>query len=121
MYDFARASRVFVDFTLGFEPDALVNPDIGTVLGRVFDLLDYRPYSLPGHGVSKSSYVQNNEREWMTAAVLCDVREANVRAMIQAARDFGPYRWGSPAAPATSLPKAVRIRRRPPRTRRSSS
>lgn len=66
MYDFSRASRAFVDFTLAFQPDAMVNPAIGTVPGRVFDLLDYRPYSWPGHGVSDDSCVQYNDHEWMT-------------------------------------------------------
>ncbi len=67
MSDFARGSQAFVDFPLAFRPDALVNPAIGTTPGRVVDLLDYRPYSWPGHGVPTSSYVQYNEREWMTA------------------------------------------------------
>ena len=67
MYDFARGSQAFVDFTVEFQPDALVSPAIGTVPGRMFDLLDYRPYSWPGHGIPKDSYVQYNEREWMTA------------------------------------------------------
>jgi hypothetical protein len=67
MYDFARGSRAFLDFTIEFQPDALVNPAIATAPGRVLDLIDYRPYSWPGHGVAKDSYVQYDEREWMTA------------------------------------------------------
>jgi hypothetical protein len=67
MYDFKRASRAFVDFTLAFQPDAMANPAIGTAPGRVFDLLDYRAYSWPGHGVPNDSCVQYNDREWMTA------------------------------------------------------
>jgi hypothetical protein len=68
MYDFSRASRAFLDFTTEFQPDALVNPAIATVPGRVLDLIGYRPYSWPGHGVSDDAYVQYNEKEWMTAA-----------------------------------------------------
>lgn len=67
MHDFARGSKAFVDFTLEFQPDALVNPAIATIPGRMLDLLDYRPYSWPGHGVLPEAYVQYNEREWMTA------------------------------------------------------
>ena len=67
MYDFDRASQAFVDFNLEFQPDAMVSPRVATTPGPVFDLLDYRPYSWPGHGVPREAGFQYNEAEWMTA------------------------------------------------------
>jgi hypothetical protein len=65
MYDFDRARRAFVDFNLEFQPDAMVNLAIGTAPGHVLELLDYRVYSWPGHGVAHDTVPQYNDREWM--------------------------------------------------------
>ena len=67
MYDFGRGSQAFVDFNLDFQPDAMVNLAIGTLPGRMFDLLDYRLYSWPGHGCPADSVPQYNEQAWMKA------------------------------------------------------
>ncbi len=67
MYDFARASRAFVDFNREFQPDSMVNLSVGTLPGRMFELLDYRMYSWPGHGCPENSVFQYNEEEWMKA------------------------------------------------------
>ena len=68
MYDFSRASRAFVDFHLELQPDAMVNLAIGTAPGRgVRSHMTIALYSWPGPGIPDSSYVQYNEREWMTA------------------------------------------------------
>jgi hypothetical protein len=67
MYDFDRASQAFVDFNVEFQPDSMVSPRVATTPGHVFDLLDYRPYSWPGHGVPRNAGFQYNEAEWMPA------------------------------------------------------
>jgi hypothetical protein len=67
MYDFERASQAFVDFNLEFQPDSMVSPRLATTPGRVFDLLDYLPYSWPGHGIPRDASLQYNEAERMGA------------------------------------------------------
>jgi hypothetical protein len=67
MYDFTSGSQAFIDFNLEFQPDSMVNLAVGTLPGRMFDLLDYRAYSWPGHGCPADSFPQYNEEEWMTA------------------------------------------------------
>jgi hypothetical protein len=67
MYDFERASQAFVDFNLEFKPDSMVSPRLATTPGRVFDLLDYLPYSWPGHGIPRDASFQYNEAERMGA------------------------------------------------------
>ena len=67
MYDFERASQAFVDFNLEFQPDSLISPRVATTPGQVFDLIDYRLFSWPGHGVPRSASFQYNEAEWMKA------------------------------------------------------
>ena len=68
MYDFPRAAKAFYDFNLEFQPDAMVPPVIGAFPGRVYEILDYKLYSWPGHGVPKEASFQYNEAEYMTAA-----------------------------------------------------
>jgi hypothetical protein len=67
MYDFDRASQAFVDFNLEFQPDAMVPPMIATQPGSVLDLLDYRLFSWPGHGIPREASLQYVEKEWMKA------------------------------------------------------
>jgi hypothetical protein len=67
MYDFERGSQAFVDFNLEFQPDAMVPPIFATVPGSAFDVLDYRLFSWPGHGVPRDAGMQYNEKEWMKA------------------------------------------------------
>ena len=38
---------------------------IAMVPGKVFDILDYKLYDWPGHGVPDDASYQYNEREWM--------------------------------------------------------
>lgn len=65
MYDFDRASKAFIDFNVDFEPDAMVPPVAGCLPGKVYDILDYRLYSWPGHGAPKEATYQFNEGDWM--------------------------------------------------------
>ncbi len=66
MYDYGKAVAAFKQFVLDFEPDvhwgaAQVGP------GKFFEILDYKLYSWPGHGVAPEHCFQCNEGEYMTA------------------------------------------------------
>jgi hypothetical protein len=61
----ARAAQAWKDFNLKFQPDASVDPVHNTVPASMFEALDYRLYSWPGHGVAKEASYQYREQEWM--------------------------------------------------------
>jgi hypothetical protein len=65
MSDVKRATKAWKDFNLKFQPDVSVDPLHNTVPGSMFEALDYRLYSWPGHGVPKGASYQYNEKEWM--------------------------------------------------------
>jgi hypothetical protein len=67
MYDFTLARRAFLDFNLDLQPDAMVSPRAGALPGPVYEALDYRLFSWPGHGVSETATFQFNESEYMLA------------------------------------------------------
>ena len=46
----------------------MVEPDpLHHAVGSVFEAIDYKLYSWPGHGVAKEASYQYNEKEWMLA------------------------------------------------------
>lgn len=66
MYDYDRCAAAFKKFVLDFEPDtqwgaAAPGP------GKFFEILDYKLYSWPGHGVAPEHSYQCNEGEYMQA------------------------------------------------------
>jgi hypothetical protein len=66
MYDSEKCTSAWKKFNLDFAPDG----HIGAVVpgpGRLFDILDYKLYSWPGHGVSPEHSYQCNEGEYMKA------------------------------------------------------
>ena len=66
MYDYDKLAKAGKKYLLDFEPD--VNPGIGIATpGRVFDILDYKLYAWPGHGVSPNHTYQCLEKEYMAA------------------------------------------------------
>lgn len=65
MHDAARAAQAWADFNVEFQPDAMVSPLLYTTPASVFESLDYKLYSWPGHGVAKEASYQYNEKEWM--------------------------------------------------------
>ena len=54
-----------MEITLEFQPDAMVSPVLYTTPASVFEDIDYKLYSWPGHGVAKEASYQYNEKEWM--------------------------------------------------------
>ncbi|MEM0057915.1 MAG: uroporphyrinogen decarboxylase family protein [Candidatus Bathyarchaeia archaeon] len=66
MYDYEKLTFAFKKYVLDFEPDAHVGV-IGPGPGRFFEILDYKLYAWPGHGVPKESSYQCIEGEYMKA------------------------------------------------------
>jgi hypothetical protein len=66
MYDYDKLTTAFKKFVLDFEPDVQIGataPGAGTLL----EILDYKLYSWPGHGVAPEHVYQCNEGEYMMA------------------------------------------------------
>ena len=66
MYDYDKCNIAWKKYVLDFAPDA----HIGAVVpgpGKLFDILDFKSYSWPGHGVSPKYGYQFNEGEYMKA------------------------------------------------------
>ena len=62
-----RPCNAWVDFNTTFQPDTMVGPILYTTPAAVFEDIDYKLYSWPGHGVAKEASYQYNEKEWMLA------------------------------------------------------
>jgi len=65
MTDPVRGAQAWKDFNFKFQPDASVDPLHNTTPSQMFEALDYKLYSWPGHGVSETASYQYNEKEWM--------------------------------------------------------
>lgn len=65
MTDAKRGVKAWKDFNLKFQPDVSVDPLHNTVPASMFEALDYKLYSWPGHGVAKEASYQYIEKEWM--------------------------------------------------------
>ena len=66
MYDYDKTVAAFRKFILEFKPDM----HIGAAApgpGKFFEILDYKLYSWPGHGVAPKHSFQFNEGEYMKA------------------------------------------------------
>jgi len=66
MYDYDKCYMAFKKFVLDFETDG----HLGAVVpgpGKFFEILDYKLYSWPGHGVAPEQSYQCNEGEYMNA------------------------------------------------------
>jgi hypothetical protein len=66
MYDFDKFSAAAKKYVLDFEPDAHASLFVQGP-GKVFDILDYKLYGWPGHGVSPNHGYQCLEAEYMKA------------------------------------------------------
>ena len=61
MYDYDKCCAAFKKFLLEYKPDG----NLGAAVpgpGRLFDILDYKLYSWPGHGVSPEQSYQAQRR-----------------------------------------------------------
>lgn len=66
MYDYEKLKMAFKKYVMDFEPDAHCGA-IGPGPGRFFEILDYKLYAWPGHGVSPQHSYQCIEGEYMKA------------------------------------------------------
>jgi hypothetical protein len=66
MYDYAKCAEVFQNFVLEFEPDVHWGA-YAPGPGKLYEILDYKLYSWPGHGVAPEHSYQCNEGEYMMA------------------------------------------------------
>jgi hypothetical protein len=66
MYDYDKCAATFKQFVLEFKPDV----HWGAVMpgpGKFFEIVDYKLYSWPGHGVAPENSYQCHEDEYMLA------------------------------------------------------
>jgi hypothetical protein len=64
-YDYDKLADAWQRYHAEFDHDVLAF-SINIAPCSIFDVLDYRLYDWPGHGVSDESGYQYNEKEWMT-------------------------------------------------------
>jgi hypothetical protein len=66
MYDYDKTVAAFRKFILEFQPDMHIGAAQAGP-GKFYEILDYKLYSWPGHGVKPEHSYQCNEGEYMTA------------------------------------------------------
>ena len=66
MYDYGKLGQAMRKFNADFETDIVITCLL-TGAGKVFEILDYKLYQWPGHGVAAESQYQCLETEYMRA------------------------------------------------------
>jgi len=66
MYDYDKCAMAWKKYVLDFAPDGHIGPWVPGP-GKFYEILDYKQYSWPGHGVSPEQSYQCNEGEYMMA------------------------------------------------------
>jgi hypothetical protein len=66
MYDYDKCIEAFKQFILEFQPDMHIGAAVPGP-GKFYEILDYKLYSWPGHGVAPEHSYQCNEGEYMKA------------------------------------------------------
>jgi hypothetical protein len=109
MYDYEKAVKAWDKFNQDYlDADSLSNP--GTVIpGRVYDLLDYKLYKYPGHGLAKNATgIQFVEGEYMKAneydALILNPSDFWMRTYMP--RIFGAFESWRLLSPFTSIIEA---------------
>ncbi|NIS82421.1 MAG: hypothetical protein GTO14_19940 [Anaerolineales bacterium] len=64
MYDYGKCAEAFKKFVKDFDPDVHWGA-AGPGPGKFFEIMDYKLYSWPGHGVAPEHSYQCNEGEYM--------------------------------------------------------
>ena len=108
MYDTDRMLAAQLDFLKEYNPDYFCTPAL-IGCGKVFDILDYKQYKLPGHGISKDSCWQYVEGEYMLAdeydALIKDPTDFWVRTLMP--RAYGALDPLKMISPFTDMWEAV--------------
>lgn len=66
MYDYDALAKAWEMYCRDFAPDAY-NAPTSIVSGKMLDILDFKLYQWPGHGVAKEHEYQYVEEDWMKA------------------------------------------------------
>jgi len=66
MYDYDKCTAAFKEFMLEFEPDMHIGASVAGP-GKFYEILDYKLYAWPGHGVAPEHSYQCLEGEYMKA------------------------------------------------------
>ncbi|GEA13882.1 MAG: hypothetical protein PWR22_508 [Moorella sp. (in: firmicutes)] len=108
MYDYDKTAVAWKKYVLDFEPDAY----LGTTFvppGRFFEILDYKLYRWPGHGVPPDTSYQCLEAEYMKAdeydALIHDPSDFWIRLYFP--RIFGALKPFAKLAPLTDVLEIV--------------
>ena len=64
MYDYDKCMAAFKEFILEFKPDLHLGAAVPGA-GKFYEILDYKLYSWPGHGIAPEHSYQCNEAEYM--------------------------------------------------------
>ena len=104
MYDYDELRRVSHKFLNDFDLDVYIPP--GAIPGRVYDLIDFKQYTWPGHGQPPDATgTQFVEAEYMTAdeydALITDPSDFMTRIIVP--RIFGAFEPFRKLRPATSI------------------
>ena len=64
-YDYEKAEQAWLKFNAEFDYDAAFSTFAVIFPGELYDLLDLKLISWPGHGTDDDAHFQYNEQEWM--------------------------------------------------------
>jgi hypothetical protein len=110
MYDTDKMLAAQLSFLKDYKPDYYVTPAL-IGCGKVFDILDYKQYKLPGHGISRESAYQYVEGEYMLAdeypALINDPTDFWIRSLMP--RGYGALDPLKMIAPFTDMWEVVLV------------
>jgi len=110
MYDPDKMLAAQLSFLRDYKPDYYVTPAL-IGYGKIFDILDYKQYKLPGHGISQKSAYQYVEGEYMLAdeypALINDPTDFWIRTLMP--RVFGTLDPLKMIAPFTDMWEVVLV------------
>ena len=110
MYDPEKMLSAQLNFLRDYLPDYYVTPAL-IGYGKVFDILDYNQYRLPGHGISNTSVYHYVEAEYMLAdeypALIRDPTDFWVRTLMP--RAYGALDGLKMIAPFTDMWEVVLV------------
>ncbi len=107
-YDYGKIKDAWIKFHKTYDPDIAVIPVL-VLPGRIYELMDYKLYSWPGHGIPKSaSGIQFVEGEYMMDdeydLLIKDPSDFWMRTYIP--RVFGAFKSWKNLSPLTSIIEA---------------
>jgi uroporphyrinogen-III decarboxylase len=110
MYDTEKMLAAQLSFLRDYKPDYYTTPAL-IGCGKVFDILDYKQYRLPGHGIAKTSVYQYVEGEYMLAdeypALIQDPSDFWIRTLMP--RGYGALDPLKMIAPFTDMWEVVLV------------